>query len=479
MQLSDVHYRALVSKDTRFDGVFFVGVKSTGIYCRTVCPARTPKRSGCLFFRNAVEAEKDGFRACFRCRPELAPGHATVDAVSRLGRAAVAHINAGFLNGHSVEELAVVLGVTGRHLRRIVHREFGATPTALAQSRRLAMAKQLLHETSLGMTEVAFASGFSSVRRFNAVFQERFERTPSSLRRAPTPIETAQGAVTLRLDYRPPLQWDILMEHCHNRLMQGVENVENSAYYRTVSLDGACGWLCISKEPKRSALKMKLSLSLLKHVIFITMRVRRRFDLDAHPNTIAAYLQKDTFLQPMIKEKPGLRVPGAFDAFAQMIRIILGQRISVKAATTLCNRLIKAFGTSIKTPYSALTLAFPEPSVLATCPIERMNELGIPDPRAQAIQDLAKAVVEGEIPLEQPADVEQFSERLLAIKGIGPWTVRSIRMRILGEPDSFPASDLELRKALGGCSAKEAAARAEIWRPWRAYAAAYLWNRSS
>ena len=477
MQLSDMYYRALVSKDTRFDGVFFVGVKSTGIYCRPVCPVRTPNREGCLFFSRAAEAEQEGFRACFRCRPELAPGQASVDACSNLVRMAVEQIQAGFLNEHNVDELAGRLGVTARHLRRSMDQELGMTPSFLAQSRRLAMAKQLLQETALSMTDVAFSSGFSSVRRFNGAFRKQFRCTPSSLRKKKKKLEQPEDSISLRLDYRPPLPWKEILAGCQFRAMKGLEHVDGDTYYRTVRWGTKIGWCSLKPVPKQHALHVTLSLSLLGGVIPILAKLRHKFDLDANPETIALHLKQDAILEPFVLSNPGIRLSGAFASFAQMIRVILGQRISVKAATTVCNRLIEAFGEPIETPFGFLTRVFPSEERLATSPIEDLVALGIPKARAETIQNLSKSVCSGDIRLDGSLDTETFSKKLLAIKGIGAWTVRYALMRLFGEPDIFPASDLELRKALDNRSVREIEGLAEAWRPWRSYAAMLLWNR--
>ena len=471
-----IYYRAVSSKDARFDGVFFVGVKSTGIYCRPVCPARTPSRKGCLFFHRAAEAEQSGFRACFRCRPELAPGHASVDANSNLVQAALALINVGYLNENSVDDLAEQLGVTSRHLRRTMNGELGLTPVALAQSRRLAMAKQLVQETSLTLTDIAFASGFSSVRRFNTAFRSQLGCSPSELRRAATDKASEDDTVVLRLDYRPPLAWDYMLSYLKDRVMAGIEHIEDNVYRRTVTWGNKTGWLCVSHDPKRPRLQVKLSLSLVEVVMPLLVRVRRMFDLDAHPTPIVEHLQQDPILQPIVSAHPGLRIPGAFEPFPLIVRIILGQRISVKAATTLCQRLIETFGAPVETPFPMLHTSFPTAETLASCELSALTDLGITKARSQTIQTLAQGIYEGTLCLDDSVDPAVLSGQLLALRGIGPWTVNYALMRVFGDPDVFPASDLGLRKALGDCTAKEAEKHAEAWRPWRSYASIYLWS---
>lgn len=472
----EVCYRAVQAKDTRFDGVFFVGVKSTGIYCRPVCPARTPARKSCEFFDHAVEAEKAGFRACFRCRPELAPGQSSVDASSRITQSAVTLIHEGFLNHHSVDELAEKLDVTSRHLRRTLNNELGVSPQQLAQSKRLALAKQLVQETSLNLADVAFASGFASVRRFNDAFQKVLGCSPTKLRRSHQRTSEAKDTITLRLDYRPPLAWNFLLEFMQNRLMTGIENIDGSCYRRVVIWEDKVGWMSVTQDPKRNSLKLQLPLSLMEGVMPILSKVRSMFDLDAHPDKIIPHLSHDSHLQPLLESNPGLRIPGGFEKFPLLIRIILGQRIAVKSATTLCGRLIDSFGQKVTTPFDELTTDFPKPEVIAHCKPQELIELGIQPSRASTLQTLSSRIVSGEIVLDDSMERELLRERLLSIKGIGPWTVETMMMRAFGEPDAFPSSDLGLCKALN-CTPKEAQTRSESWRPWRSYAATYLWSQ--
>lgn len=494
-------YRALCARDGRFDGVFFVAVKTTGIYCRPVCRARTPAQERCVFYRTPVEAERDGFRACFRCRPELAPGNGPVDSVPRLVEQAVARIDAGFLNDGSLDELAEALGVTGRHLRRAIRTELGVTPVALAQSRRLALAKQLLQDTALPLAEVAFASGFASVRRFNALFHARFGRPPSALRREHA-ADSAPAAIVLRLDYRAPFDWDGLLGFLAARAIPGAEEVAAGVYRRTVRIAGASGWVEVQRDPSPSslpiaaeaspaapldamahaplrALRATVSLSLASVLMQVVARLRGLFDLDAHPAVIQAHLARDPTLAPLLERHPGLRVPGAFDGFETAVRGILGQQVSVRAATTLSGRLIERFGEPIETPHPRLGRLFPRPEILAQASEDEVAGLGMPGARARTVIALARAVAGSELRLDRvgrcgPTDA--LRERLQALPGVGDWTAQYIAMRVLGWPDAFPAGDLGLRNALGGISAREIEHRAEHWRPWRAYAAIHLWT---
>jgi AraC family transcriptional regulator of adaptative response / DNA-3-methyladenine glycosylase II len=475
---TDSCYRALSARDRRFDGLFFVGVSTTGIYCRPVCTAKTPRQERCAFYRTAAEAERAGFRACLLCRPELAPGSAPVDSVPRLVAAAVSRIEGGFLNESSIEELAAELGVTDRHLRRAMETELGVSPVELAQSRRLALAKQLLQDTALPLAEVAFASGFQSVRRFNALFQSRFGRAPSSLRRESDEAEASRSLV-LRLDYRPPLDWEQLLRFLRGRAIPGVEHVGDSEYRRTVRLGGTRGWLTVRHDGKRPALLAEVSLSLAGVLMPVAARLRTLFDLDAQPTVIAECLGRDPLLAKQVQAHPGLRVLGAFDPFEMTVRAILGQQVSVRAATTLSGRLVARFGEPLDTPHAETSRLFPSPETLAALTEDDVATLGLPGARARSLLAVARAVAEGSVRLDRHADVEATMAALEELPGIGPWTAHYVAMRALRWPDAFPASDLGIRKALGGLSAKETAERAEAWRPWRAYAAVHLWTSLS
>ena len=475
---TDTWYRALCAHDERFDGVFFVGVETTGIYCRPVCRARTPGRDRCVFFHRAAEAERDGFRACFRCRPELAPGNGPVDSVPRLVEAALARIEAGALNDASLDALAGELGVSARHLRRAMAAELGVSPVELAQSRRLALAKQLLHETALPLTEIAFASGFSSVRRFNALFRARFGGPPSTLRRAHADLAPSD-LLSLRLDHRPPLDWASLVAFLGARAIPGVESVENGVYRRAVRLGDRTGWIAVHHDPARPALRAEISLSLAGALMPLVGRLRALFDLDAHPAAIDAHLGRDPRLAGLVARHPGLRVPGAFDGFETAVRAVLGQQVSVRAATTVSGRLAQAFGEPLATPFAGLTRLFPRAEILADASEASIASLGLPGARARTVKALARAVAGGSLRLDRRGDASLAVTQLEALPGVGAWTAHYVAMRALGWPDAFPASDLALRQALGGIAARDALALAEPWRPWRAYAALHLWTTLS
>ena len=358
-------YRALAARDARFDGLFFVGVTTTGIYCRPICSARTPGRDRCRFFASAAAAEHAGFRPCLRCRPELAPGHAPVDALGRTARLAAARIEAGALNDDgSLETLARELGLSSRQLRRAIRQEFGVSPVELAQTRRLLLAKQLLTETNLPMIEVALASGFASVRRFNALFRSHYSMTPSRIRRT-AGVHSARDSLTLTLAYRPPLAWKPILQFLAGRATMGVESVLDDRYLRTVRMGETRGWVKVEPSARRNALSVEISTSLAAVLPTLLPRLRCLFDLDARPDVIAAHLSADPRLARAASQLPGLRVPGSVDGFEMAVRAILGQRISVPGATTLAGRLAAAFGEPIETPFPMLNRLSPRPERLA------------------------------------------------------------------------------------------------------------------
>jgi AraC family transcriptional regulator, regulatory protein of adaptative response / DNA-3-methyladenine glycosylase II len=470
----DLCYRALSARDRRFDGLFLVGVTTTGVYCRPVCTARTPGRARCAFFGSAAEAERAGFRACFVCRPELAPGHAPLDAVPRLVARALARIEAGALDEGSLDALAAGLGVTGRHLRRAMEAELGVPPVAIAQTHRLARAKRLLHDSALPLAEVALASGFRSVRRFNAAFRERFGRAPSAVRR--DHAAAAGTGLRIRLDFRPPYDWERLLAFVGARGIAGVEHVADGVYARTVRVGAATGVIRVAPEPGRPWLVAEASLSLAGALAPLVARLRAVFDLDAPPDRIAAHLLRDPLLGPLVRRRPGLRLPGAFDPFESAVRAVLGQQVSVAAATTIAGRVAARFGAPLADPPSpALSRLFPTADVLAAVTAADLSAVGLPRARGETLHALARAVASGDVDLHPGADPEVTAARLDALPGIGPWTAQYVTMRALHHPDAFPGDDLGVRKALG-LRGPAAEARAEAWRPWRSYAVMHLWE---
>ncbi len=469
-------YRALCARDPRFDGVFFVGVTTTGIYCRPVCTARTPGRDRCRFFPDAALAEREGFRPCLRCRPELAPGHAPLDAVRNTARLAAGAIESGALNdGGSLEHLARELGISSRQLRRAVRQEFGVSPIELAQTRRLLLAKRLLTETRLPIVQVAFASGFESVRRFNALVRSHYRLTPSDIRGSSL-AKRPSDCLRLMLTYRPPYAWKPLLAYLSDRAMGPAEQALDGAYLRTVSMGDCRGWLRVQPIEGRNALSVELDLALVPVLAAILVRLRSLLDLDARPDVIGGQLRGDPLIAPLTKRTPGLRLPGAFDGFELAVRAILGQRVSVKGATTLATRLAQAMGERIETPYPTLDRLAPTAERLADVKESKLKSLGISPPRAAAIRALARSVARGELRLAAGVDPQSTVEALQRLPGVGPWTAQYIVMRAGRWPDALPDGDLGLLKAAKASSPRALARRAEAWRPWRAYAAMFLWN---
>ncbi|MEP6731821.1 MAG: AlkA N-terminal domain-containing protein, partial [bacterium] len=485
--------RALEARDARFDGVFFVGIKSTGIYCRPICPARATLRKNRRFFSNAAAAERAGFRPCLRCRPELAPGFARVDAVPRLAQSAARRIAAGALNGHGVDGLALSLGVSARQLRRAMQHELGVTPIELAQTHRLLLAKQLLTDTPLPVSRVAFASGFQSLRRFNALFLERYRLSPQTMRRARVPSRAASDttersdSVRLTLSYRPPLAFDALLAFLGARAAPAAESIHDGVYARTLSVGEHSGVIRVSKPHPRSdrtqsgatlpVLHLDVSASLLPVLLAVTARVRRLFDLDAEPEKIASHLTSCGF-GPIRGEQRGLRVPGAADAFELAIRAILGQQVSVKGASTLMSRFTEMFGEAIVTDHPQLTRLAATAERVAQSNAASIAKIGLPLARATTIHALAVQVASGSLLIEPEADVRVLTRQLLELPGIGPWTAEYIVMRAVHWPDAFPASDLVLRRVAGNLTSAKLMRAAEQWSPWRSYAAIHLWSRS-
>lgn len=473
----DSCYRALAARDTRFDGVFFTGVKTTGIYCRPVCTVKTPRASSCLFFGTAAAAEAAGFRPCLRCRPELAP----YALQENLAHAVWQRIAAGALNDGNVERLAAEVGLSSRQLRRVLLQHFGVTPVELAQTQRLLFAKKLLQETRMPMTDVAYAAGFGSVRRFNALFVARYGIAPSDIRRARADNEEgARDALVLRLAYRPPFQWTHLLRYLAGRAIPGVEAVDGEAYVRTVQMDGVAGWLRVTHTPARRQLALEVSASLSPQLMALIARVRTQFDLDANPGVIESHLCGDALLAQRIEHAPGLRVPGAFDAFELAVRAVLGQQVSVAGATTLSGRLVQRFGAVAGIPFDAVTHHFPQPGALAALAPQEIAAIGLPLKRAETIRGLAQFAASGGLAMRPGLPLAEAVARLKTVPGIGDWTAHYIALRALRYPDAFPSGDLGLQKAAAEdgnarLTEKQLAARAQAWSPWRGYAALALW----
>jgi AraC family transcriptional regulator of adaptative response / DNA-3-methyladenine glycosylase II len=468
---SDACFRAVTARDRRFDGRFFVAVTSTHIYCRPVCPVRPPKRQNMRFFSSAAGAEAAGFRPCLRCRPERAPGLAPMDAVSRLVGAAMAGIEEHALSSAKVGELAASLGVSDRHLRRVTESELGVSPIELAQTQRLLLAKRLLGETRLSQTEIAFASGFGSVRRFNALFKSRYGLSPRALRGS----ASAPEGVHCQLEFRPPFAWPHLLDYLRRRAIPGVEMADATHYRRTVSIDAHQGWIAVSLGKKANSLNVEMAPSLVPVIGAVIARVKRLFDLAAVPTAVSDLLLPDPLLGEVVRRIPGLRVAGAFDGFELAVRAILGQQVSVRSATTLAGRWAHAFGVPIATPYAQLNRLTPSARQMASVSVDDVCALGIVGARGRCLTLLAAAVLEHRVVLSFAPNVENQIEALMRLPGIGPWTAHYIAMRALHWPDAFPSGDLMLLRAANSTQ-KKLQGRAEAWRPWRAYATHYLWQ---
>jgi AraC family transcriptional regulator of adaptative response / DNA-3-methyladenine glycosylase II len=477
----DACYRAIETRDRRFDGRLFVAVTSTGIYCRPFCPAPTPKRKNARFFTTAAAAQEAGFRPCLRCRPETSPELAFWQGGSNTVSRALGLIEAGALDGANVEALATRLGLGERQLRRLFRQHLGASPISIAQTRRILLAKQLIQDTRLPMIEVAAAAGFGSTRRFNEIFQQLYKRPPKALRRAGVAQESVgtTGAVAVKLGYRPPYDWEAVLSFLRARAIPGVEVVASGRYARTIAMGDERGVLVVEPAPG-NCLKATVRFPNLKNLPAIIARVRRVFDLAADPLAIGAHLGQDPVLAPLVAARPGLRVPGAWDGFELAVRAILGQQITVPAATRLAGKLASTYGEKIADSAAldqGLTHVFPTPRRLVGVDLAA---IGMPRARQMALSALAAAVVADPLIFGLRRSLEEAIAQLRSLAGVGEWTAQYIAMRELREPDAFPAADIGLMRAMRNRrgvrpSPAELLARAERWRPWRAYAALHLW----
>lgn len=471
----------MTTRDARFDGRLFIGVKTTGIYCRPICPARTPKRENVRFFPSAAAAQEAGFRPCLRCRPETAPELAAWRGTSNTVSRALALIESGALDDADVETLATRVGVGERQLRRLFRTHLGASPIAVAQTRRVLLAKQLIHETRLPMAEIALASGFGSIRRFNETFNVLFNRPPGALRRSGAGDISSgpAGAIAIRLRYRPPYDWPAMLAFLRARAVPGLEVVSSNRYARAIEIGGVHGLVSVSPADG-DALQVEIRFPQLSALPGIIARLRRVFDLAADPLAIGAQLSDDPLLARLIARRPGLRVPGAWDGFELAVRAVLGQQITVAAAVGLVGKLVGKYGAPIAPAHGALdglTRVFPRPGQLAGADL---TSLGIPRARAAALSSLAEAAAVNPRVFSATGSLEETILRLRLLPGVGEWTAQYIAMRELREPDAFPAADIGLLRAMAGRSGRrpspaELLARAERWRPWRAYAAQHLW----
>ena len=500
---NDSLYAAFKAKDARFDGRFFVGIKTTGVYCRPVCKARQAKAANCTFYHTAAEAEQAGYRPCLLCRPELAPGNSITDAADTLAKRAAMLLEENCGNGQSLDELAGRLGCTDRHLRRVFKAQYNVTPVQYLSTCRLLLAKNLLTDTKLSVLDVAMTAGFGSLRRFNDLFKNHYHLSPTALRKK-IPIDRNQsGNITLALGYRPPYRFDEMLHFLAGRAIPGVEIIKDNKYWRTIRLPDAkgedvYGWLCVGHKPEKNVLTVTLSETLLPILPQVLTRVRHMFDLYCDPDAIYETLSAMNSIRHGLCVL-GTRLPGCFNAFETAVRAILGQQITVKAASTLAARLVNALGTPIQTGIPELTHVFPSPQEIIALgePIEQhLGPLGVIASRAKAIFRLAQVLAQGskheserdsglqtaqeltqgKIDLDLCAQPEEEMKKLMAIPGIGSWTAQYIAMRTMGWPDAFLETDAGVKKALEPYSVKERLELAEAWRPWRSYATINLWN---
>jgi AraC family transcriptional regulator of adaptative response / DNA-3-methyladenine glycosylase II len=464
--------RARRSRDARFDGCFFSGVTSTGVYCRPICPARAPRDEHIRYFPTAAAAEAAGFRPCLRCRPEAAPGTPAWLGTSGVLSRALRLIGKGALDSDGTDKLADRLGVTARHLRRLFLQHLGTTPLEVALARRVQLAKKLLDETTLSVGQVAAASGFGTVRRFNGQILRTCGRTPTELcRSAELRAMTHPAGYRLRLAYRPPYDWDAVLSFLGARATPGVEAVEPFRYRRTISIDGTCGSIDVYRLDS-SALGADVRISDPRGLLLIVERVRRLFDLGADSAIIGEHLRSDSLLSGTLAAHPGIRAPGAWDGFELAVRAILGQQISVRAATTIAGRVASMFGSPV-TAVAGLQRLFPTPAQLIGAPLE---QAGVVTARAEAIRVLAGRVADGTIAFDASVGGRATISALRSLPGIGDWTAEYIAMRAFGDPDAFPGGDLVLRRMAGNCTTSELVRRSGPWRPWRAYAVMLLWQ---
>ncbi len=469
--------RARLSRDPRFDGKFFIAVTSTGIYCRPICPASpSPRRGNVRYFTSAAAAAEAGFRPCLRCRPEAAPGTPAWLGTSAVVRRALRLINEGALDEASVGEFAARVGVGARHLDRLFLQHVGASPLAVAQTRRLHFAKRLIDESNLPFTQIALAAGFGSLRRFNDAFRKAYHRPPRELRRErrEAPTRGAGDEVSLALSYRPPYDWDHLRNFLALRATPGVERVDEDGYARLIRTEGGHAVIQVRRLHGKDALLLRVRGAPAAALFQIATAARRVFDLSADPALVAAGLASDPLLRPLVRRRPGIRIPGTWDAFECAVRAVLGQQVTVAAARTLAGRLVERTGEPVTTAAAGLERLFPTPQALAAA---NLDGLGLTGARVTALKALAAAVTAGRVAFDRPA--EEVIASLVELPGFGEWTAQYIALRALGEPDAFLVADLVVRRmAAGGgapLTAKELERRADTWRPWRGYAVMHLW----
>lgn len=491
MKLShDMCYQGIKAQDGRFDGVFFTAVKTTGIYCRPVCRVRAPKSENCTFYESAAQAEANGYRPCLRCRPELAPGYADVEQRSELAALAVQYFENHGYEPKSIPLAAEALGITTRHLGRVFQSTFGVSPLNYLMTKRLLMAKLLLTDTELPVTEIAIAAGFGSVSRFNVAFKKHYRLVPTALRKQVSSESKHKiggnnhlDQIILKLPYRPPYHWEMMMAFFHMRAVPGIEHVtDDSIYSRSLRLQQGDlwygGWIEIKPIDGQNSVQVRVSSSLAPVLLKVIKRIRVVFDLDLMPDQLPEGLPR------------GMRLPGCFDSFEMGTRAILGQQITVKAARTLAMRMVSQLGEPIETPWPEINRHFPTATQISslTEPVtEVLGQLGVIKRRSLSIQALATALTEGTLTLEPGAHPDTVREQLLALPGIGPWTAEYLTMRALSWPDAFPVTDIGVKHGLDPFISyttqkiyeKEAYAYSEAYRPWRSYLTISLWDSLS
>jgi AraC family transcriptional regulator of adaptative response / DNA-3-methyladenine glycosylase II len=465
--------RARRSRDPRFDGKFFIAVTSTGIYCRPVCPSPTSKSANVRYYPTSAAAAEAGFRPCLRCRPEAAPGTPAWMGTSAVVRRALRLIDDGALDDASVNHLATRVGVGARHLDRLFLQYVGASPIAVAQTRRLHFAKHLLDETDLPITQIALAAGFGSIRRFNTAFRETYARAPRELRKRPR--GDARDEIVLRLAYRPPYHWKQVHDFLATRALPGVERVDALGYARTVGLSTGPAIVCVRPLESENALELRVRGAPPGALFQLSSAARRAFDLAADPAAIALAFKSDPLLSPLVNNRPGLRIPGAWDPFECAVRAVLGQQVSVAAGRTRAARLVARAGQRIGTGIEELTHLFPSPVQLEAA---NLDGLGITGARIRALKAMARAILDGQLDFTLPA--ADVASALASLPGFGDWTAQYVSLRALAEPDAFLSGDLVLRRVAGPdgspLTARLLEARAEAWRPWRGYAVMHLWH---
>jgi len=466
---SAICQQARLSKDARFDGKFFTAVLTTGIFCRPICPARAPKEENVRYYVNALQAQEAGFRPCKRCLPEIAPQTLLPIKIKQLTQA--------LEFGDSITEVCEKFAISSRQLRRIFIKNYGLPPSKYLHNQKLLLASKLLKTTELAISEIAFSAGFTSIRRFNEAIKIAYNCTPSQLKNKQRKQSIELKKITVELAYRPPFDWPLMLSFFKLRQLTSVEQVDETHYRRTINIKGDKGWFEVTSIANKTALKLTVQLDNYRYLNHVILRVRRMFDLDADMQVIQQQLSQDQMLSPIIAKYPGLRLPGCWDKFEFSIRAILGQQISVKAATTLANKITLKYGDESVPNPSGLTHIFPQSETLVNVDYQG---IGLTKSRISTLHNWLAFYLANHDIFSCYDSIETLEQTLIKIKGIGPWTVNYLAMRGLSDPDAFPSADLGIIKALtvddNKLTNKDILALSEQWRPWRAYAAIYLWH---